>query len=238
MTPTTLRIVRRQRIVLACLFILGAVVVAGAAKGATVQVLTFSIDEMTTPPNAVFAVGADPYKDYRLSSGLSDPNYCVEASPDSSGFTFIRLDRKLDGDAGSQFCDVFGGTKRQYSLTIAAADACLELYTNGYAATSGSGCTFIGQDMPRIRLAKLFASKVTKTPVAFLSMFYDQSRVSYEVRTDSDATVTTFMNSTNNRMVRYTGTARLVKFSPGASATPVASSFPLPFHMTFVRSGL
>lgn len=243
MTLTTLRIVPRLRLLLACLFMLGASVIVGAAKGPSVQVLTFTIDGMTSPPNAVFSDSPDGYKDYRLASGANtDPNYCVEASPANSGFTFIRLNRKLDGDAGSMYCGLFGGvgaTPRQYSVRIAAADACLEAFTNGYANTPEAGCIFTGNDKPRIRLANLYANRAKSTPVALLSEFYSNPNgVSYEIRTNTDATVTTWAGNTNIRMVHYTGTARLVKFSPGMSATTVASAFPLPFHMTFQRSGI
>ena len=99
-----------------CVPILGIAIAAPAAKGSKVDVLTFTIDNAP----AGYALSGDgipsadssgTYMDYRLASGgAADPNYCVEASPSASGLTFIRLNRKLDGDAGYQYCGLYRGT--------------------------------------------------------------------------------------------------------------------------------
>jgi hypothetical protein len=239
--------VNLRRFALSCALAAVAAAAVSAAKTATVQVLTFSID--ATANQAVFADGRNPpngeYKDYRLTTAVTDPNYCVEASPESGGLTFIRLNRKLDGDAGYQYCGLYAidptntpATPRQYALTIPAADACAELFANGYTEAAAAPCTLTGHDKPRIRLDNLYANRATSTPVSFLSEFYtDPAGISYEVRTDSAAQVSIGAGDANVRNVQYGGTAHLVKFAPGVKATQVASAFPLPFHMTFVRTG-
>jgi hypothetical protein len=130
-------------------------------------------------------------------------------------------------------------TPRQYALTIAADDACGELFANSYSDSAIAPCTLTGHDKPRIRLDNLYANRATTTPVSFLSQFYtDVGGISYEVRIDSPAQVLIGAGNTNVRIVQYPGTAHLVKFAPGVKATQVASAFPLAFQMTFVRSGL
>src|SRR5262245_45402534 len=112
------------------------------AKPPIPKVVSFWIDEMAFPStNTLFGDDqtspTDFYKDYRLTNSNSwpvDPNDCVEASPDSSGFLFIRFNRKLDGDAGTQFCSSNGGTSRQFSLQINSQSACNELRSNSYVA--------------------------------------------------------------------------------------------------------
>jgi hypothetical protein len=217
-----------------------AFAVAAAAKGpATVSVVSFSIDGPSPP----YAVTGDEfgsaYADYRIAATTSntDPDYCVEASPESSGFLFVRLNRKLDGDSGSMYCGLFGGvgtTPRHYSLTINAQEICDELYTSGYTDATFP-CTVNGRDKPRIRLSNLYASKPAKTPVAFLMETYDVNDVSYEIQTVNDADVSVAGGTTNIRVVQYGGQMRLVKFAPGARPTTILAPFLLPFHMTFNR---
>lgn len=224
--------------VIAGLAILSAVLNAGT----TVWLMTFTIDD---GPYAVSGDGLDPvtpggtgvYKDYRLGTGQpGDVNYCVEAAH-SSGLLFIRLNRSLDGGEGAQYCDLSGGSPRQFSVTIDSASACIELSSHGYPAGPGAPCVFTGAEKPRIRIEKdPYAKKTSKTPVAFLSKWHDISAVSYELRTDSEATVATVGIDPSMRIVSYAGSGRLWRFEPGVRARAVAESFPLPFQMTFKRT--
>lgn len=235
--------------------ILAAATAAASAKGPSVQVVTFTID--ATTPQAVFSDGhavsapapytdsADTYKDFRLTAGtVADPNYCVEASPDNSGSLFVRLNRKLDGDAGFQYCQLYapGATQRQFTLHITEPAACDELVSTSYISAAdldaNGGCFLTGSDKPRIRLTNLYARTAKSTPVAFLTLHYDGQNpggVSYEVQTDTDAVVSVVGNS-NTRQVRYNGRAHLVRFVDGVSGSvAVQPSFDLPFQMTFVK---
>ncbi len=71
--------------------------------------------------------------------------------------------------------------------------------------------------------------------MAFLYQKYDQSLVSYEVRTETDASVVKVGLDPTIRIVSYSGSARLWRFAPGVKARAVAQAFPLPFQMTFKR---
>lgn len=223
--------------------ILGLAVVSPVlCGGPTVWLMTFTIDD--DPSYAVAGDGLDPivpggpgvYKDYRLGTGLPDDvNYCVEGSP-SQGL-FIRLNRQLDGGAGTQYCGLSGGSPRQFFLTISTDAACAELWSHGYPAGPDSPCTFTGADKPRIRITSdLYGKKTNRTPVAFLSKWYDVSATSYEVRLDTDATVVNVGVDPSMRVVSYSGSARLWRFEPGLRARAVAQAFPLPFQMTFKRT--
>jgi hypothetical protein len=223
--------------------ILGMTVVSPVLSGGpTVWLMTFTIDD--DPSYAVAGDGLDPivpgapgvYKDYRLGTGQPDDvNYCVEGSP-SPGL-FIRLNRQLDGEAGTQYCGLSGGSPRQFFVTISNDAACAELWSHGYPTGPDSPCTFTGVDKPRIRITNdLYGKKTTRTPVAFLSKWYDVSATSYEVRLDTDATVAIVGVDPSMRIVAYSGSARLWRFEPGVRERAVAQAFPLPFQMTFRRT--
>lgn len=56
---------------------------------------------------------------------------------------------------------------------------------------------------------------------------------SYEIRTDTEATLTAI--GPNQRLVTYMGTGHLVEFRPGEKAQTVAEAFDLKHQMTFTR---
>jgi hypothetical protein len=231
--------IRLRPLVTAGVLVLGLAIVSQALGAApTVWLTTFSIDpsEDEILPNAVSDDGGPDYKDYRLvQGGPGDPNYCVEAT--LSGGLFIRLNRKLDGDAGTQFCGQHGGSPRQFAVVIAADTACAALSEDDYPVDGTAPCVITGLDQPRIRITNdLYGKGTTRTPVAFLTKWYDTTRVSYEVRTETDATVIKDGLDSSKRTVYYEGNARLWRFAPGVKAKPVADAFPLPFQMTFART--
>ena len=226
-----------KRIVIGCAIAASVLAATSQAKGPTVWLASFTIDN--SPTNAVFsdAVEAD-YEDYRLGTGLeSDPNFCVEASPNSS-LLFVRLNRKLDGDAGFMRCDTpthewSQGRQRQFTLKITNDSACLELWSNGYlpdAQNFDQPCFMTGGPNPRIRIGNLWA-KNPRSPVLFHTTNPSGGSVTYVVETDSNVTVT---GPGNIKEVTYGGTARLHKFAPNAVG-PVAEPFQLPFRMIFTR---
>lgn len=199
----------------------------------------------TGPMWDVSGDSAGVYKDYRLATeGVTDANYCVEASPTSGGLLFIRLNRKLDGDAGYQYCDLYAPSdtrpKRDITLHIRSLDACNELHyanlPNGYVVDdvdAADGCTFGHFAKPRIRISNdIYSKRTTSTPVAFLEETYDANDISYEVQTATDAAVT---GDSDVRTVSSTGNANLVRFVPGQKPITV-TSFPLTFSITIVRS--
>ena len=197
---------------------------------AALKVLRFTIDE-TLIDGAVFSDGKGQYVDYRLTSGLNtDTNYCIDAAVDASGGTFIRLNRKLDGETGTQYCGLFGGAPRQFKLTITNESVCNELHPLA-TPDQHAPCSVTGSDKPRIRLDKVYASKPSTTPVSFLILSYDDS-VNYVVRTDAEATVSILFNDTNQRAVTYAGTARVWQ----GKNTVGVGAFSLPFHIDFVRT--
>ncbi len=236
------------RVMLTAVLILGITGISSLVNAAqTVWLMTFTIDnrdDNDLAPYAVAGDGTDPvsaggavYRDYRLGTGLvTDVNYCVEASPAAS-LLFVRLNRKLDGDSGTQYCGLYDGSPRQFVLTIDNAEACAELWSHGYSSGPDASCTFTGLEKPRIRISSdLYATRTSRTPVAFLYQKYDQSLVSYEVRTETDASVVKVGLDPTIRIVSYSGSARLWRFAPGVKARAVAQAFPLPFQMTFKRT--
>jgi hypothetical protein len=233
------------RICAACAFGFGIAVFSPGVWAATVWVVTFTIDD--GPVYALSSDGKGTYKDYRIDmGGESDVNFCVEA--DATRSLFIKLNRKLDGDAGVQRCDTtpdhfYGtGVQRQYRLEIRNDSACAELGANNYlpmAMTWTQPCVITGGINPRIRMGSLFA-KTARFPVDFLTTSPTESKatsISYEIQSTANATIVAGPGDLSNiRTVSYLGTARLVKFSPfGEKPKAVAEPFELPFQMTFVR---
>ena len=219
---------------------LGVVQVHSA--GPTVWLLTFTIDSSPGYAVAGDGLGATEdggpglYKDYRLGSGQPDDvNHCVEASP-AGTLVFLRLNRTLDA-FGNQYCGLSGGTPRQFYITVSSALACQELWSHGYPAGPDAPCTFTGADKPRIRIANdPYAKKTTRTPVAFLSKWYDEFATSYELRIEGDASVLSVGVDPSMRVIRYGGSARLWRFEAGVRERAVADSFPLPFQITLQRT--
>jgi hypothetical protein len=131
------RWIRSRPLVMAGALVLGLTVVSQALGAApTLWLMTFTID--ADQPYAVSADALGPfYNDYRLGTGLpDDPDYCVETVV--SGGLFLKFNRNLDGAAGTQDCGLFGGSPRQYSLTVSDGDACEEAtgMAGGYGANA------------------------------------------------------------------------------------------------------
>jgi hypothetical protein len=94
----------------------------------------------------------------------------------------------------------------------------------------GTGaCDLVYNDDPRVRIERLFSNQ-TRTAVAFLTAMTG-STISYEIRTDSDATVRTTGNIST---VTYMSTAHLWEFGNGKTRA-VADPFLLRHSMTFTR---
>ena len=94
----------------------------------------------------------------------------------------------------------------------------------------GAGpCELFYNDDPRVRIERLFSNQ-TRTAVAFLTQMTGIS-ISYEIRTDRDATVTTIGNTS---VVTYMGTAHLWEFGNGKTRA-VADAFNLKHQMTLTR---
>ncbi len=248
MTATRRRRTNALHVVIVTVFALTGIAVP-ASRAATVWLVTFTIDDAWSTSNALFSdadvTGTNEYKDYRLGSGdESDLNFCVEASPYGRNMLFIRFNRKLDGDDGVQRCDTptheySNGTQRQYSLLIDNDSACWELGSNGYlsddASTWHRPCRIVGGVNPRIRMGDPWV-KNPRFAVDFLTTNPTEpkgSATSYVVESTANATILSGPN--NTRIVTYGGMARLHKFAPN-SVGVVAEPFPLPFHMTLVRT--
>lgn len=220
---------------------------------AKVWLITFTIDDgYSVAGDGRTAPGDIPgtYKDYRLETDPTDPsgvNYCVEASP-SANLLFIRMNRKLDGETGTQDCGLNGGSPRQFFVTINDETACNELWTHGYGSYvdpqgqpqptgPDAPCIFTGAEKPRIRISgDPYAKRTTTAPVAFLSKWYDPYRTSYELRTETDAIVISAGLDPSMRIVRYDGSGRLWRFEAGVSESPVLPAFPVTFQITLKRT--
>lgn len=229
-----------------------AVVYASVPSAATTLV-SFTIDDSYPGVGAgVFSdaavSGTGDYADYRIDP---DPplNWCVEAEPYAPGNLFVRLNRKLDGDAGVLRCtenprdgSTDLGTQRNFVLRIDNDEACdilsdpsaeLPLTDAGGtpwdAATSAGLCVLAHNDNPRIRLGTLYKAKARTTPVDFLTVMFEAVN-SYEIRSESAASITT---SGTLKTVTYTGGFRLVKFGGGEKARTVGPAFSMPLRIFF-----
>jgi hypothetical protein len=195
--------------------------------------------------------GTDTYSDYRI-----DPNpylnYCVDAEPDSTGALFVRLNRKLDGDAGTLRCsenlrpDGELGVPREFVLKIADNTVCdiLADPLAGLPLTDKDGlpwntngllpCVLSQNDNPRIRLSTLYKARARTTPVNFLTVMFDYPN-SYVIQSDTEATITQDALDPARRSVAYSGTFRLVKYTPDTRAKTVGPSFMMPVRMEFLQ---
>lgn len=223
--------------------------------GAATTVVSFVIHEPTGVAGVrTDNVGDGTYEDFRINP--SNPaNWCVDATPYSQGLLFVRLNRKLDGDAGSLRCsdhldgDGNLGVPRNVRLTILNDQAC-DLLADPLAGlpvtdsaslpwnnTSSSGpCTVASNDNPRIRLDTLYKAKGKTTPIAFQtemlnSLLYP---VSYVIESDAAASITSL--APNVKLVKYASTYHLVRFAPGQKPKTMLPAFTMPVEMTFVTS--
>lgn len=229
-------------------------IVAGTAPSAATTLVSFSIDDTFFAGGGagVFSDAADSgtnhYADYRIDPA-SPLNWCVDAEPYSPGNLFVRLNRKLDGDAGVLRCTEnpgpdgqTPGTQRNVVLRIAAKEACdiLSDPLAGLPLTDAAGtawdpasstgvCTLAHNDNPRIRVGTLYKAKARTTTIDFLTVMFDQPN-SYEIRSESAAAIAT---SGAVRTVSYSGGFRLVKFSPGQKARTVGPVFAMPLRIEF-----
>lgn len=234
-----------------------------AAPSAGTTLVSFMIDDFfpVVGGAGVFSDGGgepdtNSYHDYRLDP--SPPvNWCVEAAPYSAGNLFVRLNRKLDGDAGTMRCTEnprspgqANGVQRNFVLRISSDQACdilsdpaarLPLTDPAGAAwdevSSVTPCTLAQNDNPRIRLGTLYKARARSTNIDFLTeMFQDPNSSeypnSYEIRSESAAPIS---SDGNHKAVAYSGTFRLVKFEPGQRAKTVGASFAMPVKMDFYQ---
>jgi hypothetical protein len=174
----------------------------------------------------VFGDGLGPYIDYR-SVTATPSDYCVEISADS---TFVRLNRPI----GDLNCADPAPPVRNFWLQIDNATACghFDPDTNpnaDWTDATQTSCRVSGHERPRIRALDVFKSRVSKIPVAFLILNYDDS-YSFEVRTNVDAAVTA---SGAARIVTYGGNVTLWKFHPFPQQATPEVSFPMPFQLIF-----
>lgn len=186
------------------------------------------------------------YSDYRIDP-LPPLNRCVDAAPYSQGLLFVRLNRKMDGDAGVLHCsdpDV-GGIPRNVTLTIddqpvcdlLAADLDAGLLVTDAAnvawntALSTGPCTLARIDNLRIRLDTLYKARAKTTTIHFQTEMFGYP-ASYVIQSDAAATIT----GSNLKDVRYTGNYHLVRFAPGVKPKTVGPPFYMPVQMTFWTS--
>jgi hypothetical protein len=153
---------------------------------------------------------------------------CVQA--EQTVGMFAEFNRRID-NSGTRCSPP--GTLRQFRIAIGAESACMRIwnaYGSGAVNWPGSGsCELVANDLPRVRVERLFSNQ-TRTAVALLTMMTGNP-ISYEIRTDRDATVTTIGNTS---VVTYMSTAHLWEFGTGKTRA-VADAFPLNLHMTFTR---
>jgi len=187
-------------------------------------VVSFTIDAVAGADVASDA--GSSYTDYRIPP--MDPSNCVQA--DQTGGMFAVFNRKID-TSGTRCSPP--GTLRQFRISIDAESACTRIVGNyGSNAVSWTGagpCELFYNDNPRVRIERLFSNQ-TRTAVAFLTEMTGNP-ISYEIRTDKDATVTTIGNTS---IVTYMGTAHLWEFGTGRTRA-VVDAFNLKHQMTFTR---
>lgn len=198
---------------------------------APVWLVSFTIEDVAGADVTSDLGATTPYADYRLTP--NDSGNCVEAEPSPTGELHAVFNRKIDS-VGTR-CNP-ARSDRQFRIKIDAVSACDRLLAHGYGENAvnyslDGTCELHYNDNPRVRVAKLFA-KTSRTPVAFLTEMSNNA-TSYEIRTDSDATIT--VTGTNQRLVTYMGTAHLVEFAPGQKTRAVAGPFYLKHQMTFTR---
>jgi len=197
---------------------------AGTIGAGNSSVVSFTIDAVGDADVASDTGSA--YADYRITP--TDPSNCVQA--DQTLGMFAVFNRKIDS-SGTRCSPP--GTLRQFRIRITAESACSRIFSNyGSDAVSwpGSGpCELFFNDNPRVRIERLFSNQ-TRTAVAFLTEM-SGSTISYEIRTDKDATVTTIGNTS---IVTYMSTAHLWEFGNGKTRA-VADAFPLRLQMTLTR---
>ena len=246
------------------LAIVAGAIVATALPGVTAQVRTvvsFAIDDGypgSVPAGSgagVFSDASGTYFDYRIDPA-PQLNWCVDAEPAPPGNLFIRLNRKLDGEAGVLRCSenldgsggMTNGVPRNFTLRIANDAACDELANSaaGLPLTdslndawnvSGSAlpCLLRTNENPRIRLGTLYKSRAKTTNVDFLTVMFT-ALTSYEIRSDGAATITPDpLDPTDptRKVIAYTGTFHLVRFEPGVKAKTVGPAFTMPVRMLF-----
>jgi len=237
-----------------------AVAVCGilaALSGVTAATTVVSFGIFDPPPGApgLSSDGKGAYEDFRIAPN-NPVNWCVDAAPYSGqGLLFVRLNRKLDGDAGVLRCsdNVFpyptGSTPadpRNVTLTIGDVAACNQLADPdaGLPVTdaanipwtiglSNGPCILATNHNPRIRLDTLYKARAKSTPVAFQTEMFGYP-VSYVIQSDGAATITPVGET--GRAVTYASTFHLVKYAPGTKPKNVGPAFRMPVQMTFTTT--
>jgi len=213
--------------------ICGAFVLLAAGKigAGPVWLVSFTIDgSYAGGVNVVSDTGLS-YTDYRIPAD-PHPSPCVQVDQSPTGGVFAVFNRKID-DIGTR-CNP-SGSDRQFRISIDAPSACLRVF-NAYSASAvdmhfDGTCELFYNDDPRVRMERVFSNQ-THTAVAFLTRM-STSSVSYEIRTDTDATVAVL--GANQRLVTYFGKAHLWEFGGASKTGPVADAFNLKHQMTFTR---
>jgi hypothetical protein len=217
-------------------------------------VLNFTIDDLYpgTGPGAfsdAATTGTPAYADYRI--GPLPLNWCVDAEPAPPGNLFIRVNRKLDGEAGVLRCsenpdgDGNLGVPRNFVLRINNDDVCdrladpaagLPLVDAGgvawNSASSGLPCVLPRNDNPRIRLGTLYKSRAKTTNVDFCTVMFD-APVSYEIRSVGEAAIVPDPLDSTRKSIAYNGTFNLVRFEPGVKTKTVGQAFTMKVRMEF-----
>lgn len=202
-------------------------VVPGHLTGATVQVVSFTIDDGFANAKVLSDLGTTTaYSDYRLPGG----DQCIEAEPASTGLLHAVLNRKVD-TAGTR-CNP-NGSDRQYRIHLTAAPvACQKLtaaYGTGILNIALGECELQWTANPRIRVSNLYKRGATSTPLAFLAD--NSTPLNYEIRALSNVPMAT---SNDRRTLTYDGQGMLYEFGNG-KAKFVGEAFDMDLRMVFDR---
>lgn len=203
---------------------------AGKIGAGTVWLVSFTIDGSYADGMDVVSDTGLPYTDYRIPAD-PHPSPCVQVEQNPTGGVFAVFNRKID-NIGTR-CNP-SGSDRQFRISIDAPSACTRIF-NAYSSSavdlhSDGTCELFYNDEPRVRMERVFSNQ-TRTAVAFLTVM-SSSSISYEIRADTEATVTPM--GPNQKRVTYMGTAHLWEFGNGKTRA-VADAFNLQHQMTFTR---
>jgi hypothetical protein len=174
--------------------------------------------------------GFGQYADFRLAGG--DP--CMESSITGGGFTFITLNRNVDG---TRCDDATGEMMRQYFLNIASAEGCAELETSGDATSTGEDtCVMDGHRNPRIRVDRL-RQQGGLTTIDFLigrQGGWMSGDLTYEIQSVELATITP--QGDGSLKLEYDGPFRFARFGLPKTKGKPGSGPPPPPEIQFDMS--
>ena len=148
----------------------------------------------------------------------------------------LRCSENLDNDGHP-------GVPRNFRLRIANDDVCDRLADPAaelpLAESTGAPwdpvnsalpCVLPQSGNPRIRLSTVYKARAKTTNIDFLIPMLD-APVSYEVRSESDATISPDALDPTRKVVAYNGTYRLARFEPSVKARTVGQAFTMPVRM-------